>query len=136
MRQGIYTVRPSKIQRFKAGVHRRWQWFKGLSKKQQVALIGGPIAGILILIPILTYIYFANVIGDPQRLMNRNDTGVVLEDMHGKPFYSFGKAGNEKLVPLSQISDSTEKALISAEDKSFYTDPGFSAKGILGAVVW
>jgi 1A family penicillin-binding protein len=112
----------------------RWKWFKGLSKPKKVALIGGPILAFLILTPIITYAYYANAISDPDRLMNYNNTGVVLLDKDGKTFYSFGTADRGARLPLDQISDYTEKALISAEDKNFYEHGGFSFVSILGAL--
>lgn len=112
----------------------RWRWFKGLSKLKKVAVIAGPIVLILILIPIFTYIYFANIISNPDRLMNYNNTGVVLLDNTGKTFYSFGTADRGDRLSLDQISDHTEKALIAAEDKNFYDHGGFSFISILGAL--
>jgi 1A family penicillin-binding protein len=112
----------------------RWKWFKGLSKPKKIAVIGGPIAAFLILTPLLTYIYFANTISNPDTLMNYNNTGVVLLDKAGEPFYSFGTADRGERLPLNQISDFTEKALISSEDKNFYNHGGFSLISIVGAL--
>jgi 1A family penicillin-binding protein len=112
----------------------RWKWFKGLSKPKKVAVIGGPIAAFLILTPLLTYAYFANAISNPDELMNYNNTGVVLLDTSGEPFYSFGTADRGERIPLNQISDFTEKALISSEDKNFYNHGGFSFVSIVGAL--
>jgi 1A family penicillin-binding protein len=112
----------------------RWKWFKVLSKPKKVAVIGGPIAAFLILTPLLTYAYFANAISNPDELMNYNNTGVVLLDTSGEPFYSFGTADRGERIPLNQISDFTEKALISSEDKNFYNHGGFSFVSIVGAL--
>lgn len=112
----------------------RWKWFKGLSKPKKVALIGGPILAFLVLTPIFTYFYYASAISDPDRLMNYSNTGVVLLDKSGKSFYSFGTADRGERLPLNKISDYTEKALISAEDKDFYKHSGFSLIGIIGAL--
>jgi penicillin-binding protein 2A len=112
----------------------RWNWFKKLSKPKKAALIGGPIVAFLVVTPLVTYAYFANVISDPDSLMNYNNTGVVLLDKNGETFYSFGTADRGKRLPLDQISDYTEKALISAEDKNFYEHGGFSFISILGAL--
>jgi len=112
----------------------RYKWFKGLSKPKKIAVIGGPILAFLILTPIFTYVYFASAISDPDRLMNYNNTGVVLLDKNNETFYSFGTADRGERLPLDQISDYTEKALISAEDKNFYTHGGFSFISILGAL--
>ncbi len=112
----------------------RWQWFKKLSKPKKVLVIATPIVAFLVLTPIITYIYFANIISDPDRLMNYNNTGVVLLDSDGEAFYSFGTADRGDRLPLDQISDYAEKALISAEDKNFYKHSGFSLVSILGAL--
>lgn len=112
----------------------RWNWFKRLSKPKKAAVIGGPILAFLILTPIFTYLYFASAISDPDRLMNYNNTGVVLLDNKGETIYSFGTADRGERLPLDQISDHAEKALISAEDKNFYKHGGFSIISILGAL--
>lgn len=115
-------------------MRRGWRWFKRLSKPKQIALIGGPILAFLILTPLITYLYFARDISDAERLMNHNSTGVVLKDVSGETFYSFGTADRGERLPLDQISDHVEKALISAEDKDFYNHGGFSVTSILGAL--
>src|SRR5690606_7467064 len=48
--------------------------------------------------------------------------------------YSFGKTGSERIVPLDEISDDMERALIASEDKTFYDHRGFSLKAIAGAL--
>ncbi len=113
----------------------RWKWYKGLSKPKKVALVAGPILAVMIIIPLATYIYFANVISDPDQLLNYNNTGVVLLDKDGEAFYSFGTADRGERLSLDQISDFTEKALISSEDKNFYEHGGFSIISILGALL-
>ena len=115
-------------------VIKRWKWFKGLSKTKKALLIGTPILSLLILTPLFTYVYFWNAISDPDRLMNYNNTGVVLLDKNGDTFYSFGTADRGDRIPLDQISDYAEKALISSEDKNFYEHSGFSLISILGAL--
>jgi len=112
----------------------RWKWFKALSKPKKAAVIGGPILAFLILTPIFTYFYYASAISNPDRLMNYSNTGVVLLDKSGEAFYSFGTADRGERLPLDQISDYTEKALISAEDKNFYKHGGFSLISIVGAL--
>lgn len=134
VRQGVYTKKLTPWQWLKRGTQRKWRWFKGLSKWRKFLLIGGPILLFLILTPLITYLYFARDISDPERLMNRSNTGIVLMDQHGEEFYNFGRAGHREIVPLDQISDNAEKALISAEDKNFYDHSGFSIFSIVGAL--
>ena len=134
IRQGKYTKKLTPIDKLKRGIKRRWAWFKALPTFKKILLIVGPILALLIIIPLLTYAYFARDISDKERLMNRNNTGIVLLDRHGEPFYSIGRSQNGDLIPLEGIADVTEKALLSAEDKNFYEHSGFSITGILGAL--
>src|SRR5688500_7232413 len=116
VRQGRYTKRVTKFTQFKRGVRRRWNWFRGLSRPKKFLVVGAPILAFLILTPLITYIYYYNDIADQERLMNRNNTGIVLNDRNGQKFFSFGRAEHRDLVPLDQISDNVEHALVAAED--------------------
>lgn len=113
--------------------HRRLAWFWDLSRKKKVMVLGLPILAFLILTPIITYFIYARDISNQERLMNRNNTGIVLLDKNGEKFYSVGRAEHRNLVPLSEISDDMEKALIAAEDKDFYKHGGFSVFSIFRA---
>lgn len=134
VRRGRYTKQLSLLQRVKYATTRRWRWFRGLSWWKKSLLIATPILAFLIITPIATYAYYAHDISDPERLMNRNNTGIVLTDIHGKVFYSSGRAEHRDLVPLTQINDTMQHALIASEDKDFYKHGGFSAGSILRAL--
>jgi len=134
VRQGRYTKRVSPVTRFKRGVKRRWRAFNAMSKKKKFLIIGAPILAFLILTPLITYIYYYNDIADQERLMNRNNTGIVLTDKNGDVFYETGRAQHREMVKLADISDNVEKALIATEDKDFYQHEGFSIPGIMRAV--
>lgn len=133
VRQGRYTKQPSRLSRIKSGVMRKVRWFRRLSLKQKVALILLPAIAFLVITPFATYAYYSKDIADQERLMNRNNTGVVLLDKDGEVFYSTGKAGKRVVVPLDRISDNLIHALIAAEDKNFYEHDGFSITGIIRA---
>ena len=133
VRQGKYT-RVSPVRRAKRAGRRQWRWWRNLSKKQKILVIALPIVAFLILVPLGTYIYFYNDIADQERLMNRNNTGIVMVDRNGEKFFSFGRAEHRKMVPLTEISGNVKNALIAAEDKDFYKHSGFSIEGILRAV--
>lgn len=113
---------------------RGWRWFRKLSKPKKFLVIAGPLLAFLIVTPILTYLYYANDISDQERLMNRNNTGVVLTDKNGEAFYTLGKAAHRTMIPLSDISDNVEHAVVAAEDKDFYKHEGFSVTGITRAI--
>lgn len=137
-KSSVKNAKPSKLakkhNKFVTFFINRWKWFKGLSKFKKILVIATPILAFLILTPIFTYLYYWNTISDPDRLMNYNNTGVVLLDKNGETFYSFGTADRGDRLPLDQISDYAEEALISAEDKNFYDHGGFSLISILGAL--
>jgi len=134
VRQGRYTKRVSRITRVKRSAKRSWRWFKGLSKKKKVLLIGTPILAFLVLTPLITYAYYYNDIGDQERLMNSNNTGIALTDKNGKTIYSVGRAEHRDIVPLDQISKYAQQAVVSSEDKDFYKHGGFSITGTLRAL--
>jgi 1A family penicillin-binding protein len=134
IRQGKYTKRLTLLQKTKRYARRRWTWFKGLSKPKKAIVIGGPLLAFLILTPLVTYAYFARDIADKERLMNRNNTGIVLMDKNGETFYRTGRAEHREEVSLDAIADTTEDALVASEDKGFYEHPGFSVGSMLGAL--
>lgn len=133
-RKGVYTRKVGPVTKVKRNFRRFGRWFKRLSWPKKILLIGGPILAILLIIPIATYLYYLNDISDPERLMNRNNTGIVLTDKNGEVFYSFGKAEGRELIPLDEIADTTKEALIASEDKDFYNHPGFSIGRILATL--
>ena len=90
---------------------------------------------ILIILPIATYAYYARDIGDRDRLMNRNNTGIILRDRHGEAFYSSGILSTKDDIPLSKISDYVERAAVASEDKDFYHHHGFSVRGTARAFI-
>ena len=110
-------------------------WFRGLPLKKKLLSIAIPILAFLIITPIVTYLVLANDIKDPERLMNRNNTGIVLEDINGEAFYSIGRAEHRNRVPLDKISKHMKDALIASEDKDFYKHGGFSLGGYVRALV-
>ncbi len=109
-------------------------WFHNLKRWQKIAIIVGPILTLMILIPLLTYFYFARDISDKERLMNRNNTGIVLTATNGEVIYQSGRAKHREMVPLDQISDTTKQALLASEDKDFYKHDGFSVLSTMRAV--
>ena len=106
-----------------------------MSLKKKIAVIAIPIIIILLIIPIATYLYFARDISDQERLMNRNNTGIVFLDKDGESFYSVDRAEQRELLSLDQINDNVEHALIASEDKDFYNHRGFSILSIFRAAI-
>lgn len=135
IRQGKYTKRVTPVQKVKRGAKRHFRWWHELSLKKKILVIAGPILAFLIILPLATYLYFARDISNQERLMNRNNTGVVLYANDGKTeVFSLGRAKHRELIGLDKISDLTEKALLSSEDKNFYDHGGFSIVSMIGAL--
>jgi len=133
-RKGKYSKKRSPVEKAQWACKRRWRWFKALSKSKKFFVIVGPLLAALLITPLATYLYFARDIGDQERLMNRNNTGIVLLDKKGEAFYSFGRAEHRDILKLADIADSTEQALLASEDKDFYKHEGFSVGSTLKAL--
>ncbi|MEO5499680.1 MAG: PBP1A family penicillin-binding protein [Candidatus Saccharimonadales bacterium] len=133
-RQGKYTRKQNPAQRSQYFFKRNWQNFKAMSRRKKILVIATPIAAFLILTPIITYLALARDISDPERLMNRNNTGVEFVDKNGETFFSSGASKSLKRLQLSEISDFAEKAVISSEDKNFYQHGGISITSLLAAL--
>jgi len=134
VRQGRYTKRPNKVQRSRYFLRRQWQNFQAMSRKKKILVIATPIVAFLVLFPLVTYAMLYRDISDPERLMNRNNTGVEFVDKNDEVFFSTGSNKALKRLQLSEISDYAEQAVISSEDKNFYQHEGFSIRAILAAV--
>lgn len=87
----------------------------------------------LTLLSLFTYFYFAKDLNSKENIMNYNNTGVILLDSHNQVFYKFNEAHYKTFIPLSSIPKPMQQAVIAAEDKDFYSHPGFSVKAIFGA---
>src|SRR5947209_3424471 len=85
---------------------------------------------VILLIPFATYAYFAKDLQDKDNIMNRNKTGLTLLDRSGKPFFTFYQPKEITYIPLEQIPQNLQQAVIATEDKNFYSNPGFSIRGI------
>jgi 1A family penicillin-binding protein len=90
---------------------------------------------VAVFIPLFTYVYFAQDLTTPDRIMNRNDTGVTLLDEQNRPFFTFYSAKNRKIIPIETMPKVVQEAVIAVEDKDFYSHPGFSIKGIFRSLL-
>lgn len=88
------------------------------------------VTAFLCFIPVFTYIYFAAELSPQSTFVGHNDSGVVLLDIKDRPFFIFYQAKLKKEIPLSSIPKITQQAVISVEDKNFYSHPGFSITAI------
>lgn len=101
------------------------------------AIITLCVGGFLILAigAFLTYRYFVADLATPEKLMNKNNTGMILMDRNGKSFFKEEGARDIKVYPIEKMPDYVKEAFIAIEDENFYTHPGFSIRGIARAFV-
>jgi len=98
-----------------------------------IAILSG--IALLIIIPILTYLYFVRDFTSKENVISRKNAGVLLTDRNDKPFFTFYEAASTKSIPFSEIPEVTKQAAIATEDRDFYNHTGFSIRGIGRAVV-
>jgi len=63
-RQGKYTRRVTPVQKVKRHAKHRFRWWLKLSWKKRILVIAAPILAFLIILPLVTYWYFAKDIAD------------------------------------------------------------------------
>jgi 1A family penicillin-binding protein len=82
----------------------------------------------------LTNAYFYSIIKDKDTLVNNKNTGLLLLDSKGEPFFSFYNGKRRRYVELPEISKHAQRAAIVAEDKEFYQHGGLSMRGIIRSI--
>lgn len=87
------------------------------------------------IVPTYTYSFYQEEINTKESIMNQNDTGVILLDRKGRPFFTFYEVKNRKFVPLSEIPKVVQQAAVASEDKDFYQHDGFSVRAIARSAV-
>lgn len=105
--------------------------FTTFKKPFLIAILGG--MALLIIIPILTYLFFVRDLSSKENIISRKSAGVILLDRNEKPFFTFYQAKQQNSVPLSRIPDEFQKAVVATEDRDFYTHQGFSPSGFARA---
>lgn len=101
--------------------------------KRQIIWAFAALLIIILLIPPFTYLYFAKDLKDKESIMNRGKTGLTLLTRDNKPFFTFFQPKKIEYVSLDQIPKNLQLAVIANEDKQFYTNPGFSIRGMARA---
>lgn len=97
----------------------------------ELAIVTLSIITIIAFIPVFTYLVFAKDLKSKDNIMNRNNTGLVLLDRNNKPFFTFYEATYKQFVPLDSLPKHLTNAIITGEDREFYSHDGFSIRGIL-----
>lgn len=109
----------------------RIRWFHCLVMVGLFLLLAGAsVAWFLV----ASYRLIAPDLGTPTAILHQHETGLTLLDRTGQPFFTFYTPPISHFLPLSDIPLVVQQTAMAAEDKDFYTHPGFSPKAIARAL--
>jgi membrane peptidoglycan carboxypeptidase len=99
-------------------------WFRRLSWPKRLLVSGG---GLFLLLLVVVLIgYWRTGVPAPNKIATDQSTQITYRN--GASMGTLGQ--NRRIVPLEDISKDAQHAVLSAEDRDFYTEPGISVKGI------
>ncbi|MFN2540091.1 MAG: transglycosylase domain-containing protein [Mycobacteriales bacterium] len=99
-------------------------WFRRLSWPKRFLVSGG---GLFLLLVVLGVVgYAATDVPAPNKIATDQSTRITY--FSGTAIGTLGK--NRKIVELRDVSLDAQRAVLSAEDRDFYSEPGISLKGI------
>ena len=106
---------------------------KGNRKRNTII---GVIAAV-ILIPALVFMgaYIVVDVPEPEELVAPQVSQIYASDGETELARIVPPEGNRQMVSLDQVPDEVSNAVLAAEDREFYTNPGFSITGYARAVI-
>ncbi|MEU2347657.1 transglycosylase domain-containing protein [Modestobacter sp. NPDC049651] len=109
-----------------------------LTKKQKrrrvLAWLGGLFAAFVVLMGVFIGIVYASTdVPSPESLVQPQASTIYYSDGTTVMAKLAKSGGNRQSVKLDQVSEPARNAVLAAENRSFYTDPGISFTGILRA---
>ena len=108
----------------RAGKQRRRRFLK---------FVAGAFVGMLLLLGVFVGVVYASTdVPSPDSITNKQTTVVYYADGVTE-MARLSDGENRTSVPLAQISEPARNAVLAAENKSFYSDPGISFTGIARA---
>ena len=99
------------------------------SWRQTLAVCGG---GVLLLVGLFVIAYFTVNVPDPNKLAVAQTTVFTYAD--GKTALGSDGAQNRESVPLTSVPLAVQHAVLAAEDRNFYSEPGISLTGMARAL--
>ncbi|MCC2631983.1 MAG: putative Peptidoglycan glycosyltransferase, partial [Patescibacteria group bacterium] len=97
--------------------------------------IFGTVLAVPFAMPLLSTKVSASDLSSKEQIMNRNNTGIILLDRNGQEFYRFYQARHLTPTPVSLIPPHVRNAIIAAEDKEFYSHPGYSLRAAAASLI-
>jgi membrane peptidoglycan carboxypeptidase len=133
---GPAANRPSRWQQRRAAKKRRLA--KMSTRKRVLRRIGLALTWLLGLLAVLATVlavavYSVAHVPSPTELQT-NQSGIV-QYADGSTMATIDGGENRIIVPLSQVPEHVRNAVIAAEDRGFYSEPGISIKGTVRAAV-
>lgn len=134
--QSTYQPRSQKTssRNYSRGPKRDYSWLKPIMFWLfKWGAIAGIIGGIILL---GAFAWYGRNLPDPSNLALRtNEASTRIYDKTGEELlYEIHGDRKRTEVPFEEIPDAVKEATLVAEDRNFYTHPGFDIKGILRAV--
>ncbi|MGY1660214.1 transglycosylase domain-containing protein [Geodermatophilus sp. SYSU D00705] len=102
--------------------------------RRRLKIVGAAFAGMLVLLGVFVGVVYATTeVPDPDSVQNAQTTVVYYADGTTEMARLGVDGGNRTNVPLDKVAKPAQEAILAAENRSFYTDPGISFTGIMRA---
>ena len=90
---------------------------------------------VAIIVPLIAFFtaYSVTKVPEPEELVNNQISYIMAADNDTELARIVPPEGNRQNVDLSEIPEPVRNAVLSAEDRNFYTNPGFSVTGFARA---
>jgi 1A family penicillin-binding protein len=134
--QSTYQPKPSRNsgRNFSRGPKRDYSWLKPiLFWLAKWGIVAGVVGAIVLL---AAFAWYGRNLPDPSNLARRtNEASTRIYDKSGEELlYEIHGDRKRTEIPFDEIPQYVKNATLVAEDRNFYTHPGFDIKGILRAV--
>lgn len=111
-------------------VEPRRGWFRRVVRKTWKPVVGTCVIGVIAIGVLIGVAYAKTPIPGAQTLAKRQAILYTYRD--GTPMFQAGM--NRQSVSLKQVPKSVQHAVLAAEDRDFYSEPGISPRGIMRAI--
>ncbi|MGY1622443.1 transglycosylase domain-containing protein [Geodermatophilus sp. SYSU D00965] len=107
---------------------------KKQKRRRRLKVLAAAFAGMLVLLGVFVGVVYATTeVPDPSSVQNAQTTVVYYADGTTEMARLGVDGGNRTNVPLDRVSEPARNAILAAENRSFYSDPGISFTGIVRA---
>ncbi|MCS5480095.1 penicillin-binding protein [Corynebacterium sp. YIM 101645] len=108
---------------------------EGRRRPVLLAVLGGLLALILIPLGVFLVVYSTIDVPEPEELTSAQVSSIYASDSSTELARVVPPEGNRRQVPLEQVPEPLQNAVLAAEDREFWTNQGFSFTGFGRAVV-